>query len=63
MVDVADGAREMDVRVRELKAQKKREWERDSDWMWNAMEEKVMFSQYLSVNRTELRVLTVLLTL
>ena len=44
------GMIEMDVRVRELTVQKKREWERDDSWIANTMEENVMFSQCFTVN-------------
>ena len=47
-----DGVREMDVSVREVWVREKREWEREEDWIMNAMDDKVMFSQCRIVNRT-----------
>ena len=35
----------------------KREWEREEDWIMNAMDEKVMFSQYMIVTRTSVMLL------
>ena len=58
VVEVEEGVIEMDVRMSELNVQKKREWEREDDVMMNSMEEKVIFSQCLTVN-TEREMLSI----
>ena len=61
--EVEGGEMEMEVRVREEREEEKRELEREEDWMMNAMEENVTFTQYVIVNRTSLISLTPFSTL
>ena len=61
-VEMDEGVIEMDVRVRELVMDEKRGWEREEDWIVNAIEEKVMYSQWLIVNRISLISITFFIT-